>query len=316
MLGFAALLSILSSCSGGARPVGAGSGGAKTRPPQTGLGDFSCPAVQSAGRSGVVEDARLDEVSGVVFSRRDPGVLFVHNDSGDAARVYALSTTGQLVAQLDLSGVEARDIEDIAADERFLYLGDIGDNEERRESVSVYRVPQPKLKGGGDFELLEPARPEILTLVYPDGAHDAEALLVDPRDESLIVVTKARAGPSLVMSAGPAPWSRGGPVRLTEVARLELGWSWLGPSQMATGGDISADGSRIAVRTYTHLHLFERGRNESLSQALERRGSCATVLQLEPQGEAIAFGASRGALWTLSEGKNQPIRRYLIREER
>lgn len=273
-----------------------------------------CPAVSSPVRGGVVEDQRLDEVSGLVFSRRDPGVIFVHNDSGDAARVYALETTGRLVARLELLGVEAQDIEDIACDERFLYLGDIGDNKEARESVSVYRFVQPKLALGDSPELLKLYPQETLTLVYPDRAHDAETLLVDPKDGSVLIVTKDRRGPSSVMSTGPRPWSRKGPVRLEEVARLELGWSWLGPSRLATGGDISSDGAWIAVRTYTHLHLFRRESEGSLPLSLSL-GGCATVLQLEPQGEAVAFGTSGRFVWTISEGRHQPIWRYAMHED-
>ena len=65
-----------------------------------------------------------------------------------------------------------------------LYVGDIGDNASRRASIDVYRVPEPRVGAAAS------APAARLRLRYPDGAHDAEALLVDPLRGDLVIVTK------------------------------------------------------------------------------------------------------------------------------
>ena len=86
------------------------------------------------------------EISGLVASPTQPGVLWAHNDSGDRARIFALRNDGSLIASLDVPGAEATDWEDIAVgpgDD--LLLGDIGDNQSVRKDIDIYRVPEPRL---------------------------------------------------------------------------------------------------------------------------------------------------------------------------
>ncbi len=155
----------------------------------------SLPA--DAIRLGVVTEKRLREISGLVASRRYPGILWVHNDGSDG-RLYALRTNGQVAAVFKLPA-PVQDLEDIAigpgreAGTSDLYLGDIGDNDASRRSIAVHRLPEPELPSGpvsGKPGAL--ARMESFALAYPDGGHDAEALLADPLTGDLFVVTKEK----------------------------------------------------------------------------------------------------------------------------
>ena len=57
-------------------------------------------AASTAGiKVGTVMAPATREASGIVASRKNPGVLWVHNDSGDTARLFALSYTGKLPQQ-------------------------------------------------------------------------------------------------------------------------------------------------------------------------------------------------------------------------
>ena len=79
-------------------------------------------------RSGWLDEKFIPESSGIVKSRRYPGIFWVHNDSGNPPLLFAIKGDGQIVRQFRL-GVPNLDWEDIAIDDHgHLYIGDIGNN--------------------------------------------------------------------------------------------------------------------------------------------------------------------------------------------
>jgi hypothetical protein len=152
-------------------------------------------------------------------------VLWTHNDSGDRPRVLAVDRAGALLADVAIAGAEAVDWEDIAIGPAApggagdaLYIADTGDNDGVRPEVVVYRVREPDPAAGGPGTSAPAQR---LALRYPDGAHDAEALLVDPAGGALVVVTKSFGGESGVYVATRPSASAVTLLRLR--ARLSLG---------------------------------------------------------------------------------------------
>ena len=147
--------------------------------------------------------------------------------------------------------------------------------------------------------------PVLHRLTYPDGPHDAEALLVDARGVPT-VVTKSVGVAGIYQPEGPL---RGeGPIPLVHVADLTLPTSTTqgGPvgglgTRTVTGGAVSADGRVVALRTYTDAWLFPVPDGGGVADAL--RGTPVQVpLPGEPQGEAVAF-ATDGTLLSGSEGR-------------
>jgi hypothetical protein len=268
------------------------------------------PAI--CGRLRTVVTGRLaapeaTEISGLVVSPTQPGVLWAHNDSGDRARIFALRSDGSLIASLDVPGAEAIDWEDIAvgpADD--LLLGDIGDNKSVRKVIDIYRVPEPRLADGPATT----ATATRLRLTYPDGAHDAETLLADPRTGEIVIVTKRLDGRSGVY-AGKAP-ARDAPGEtvLRHTGDLRLGFAGL-----ATAGDVSADGRTIAIRTYTALYAWTRNPGASLAATLARK-PCVGSAQLgrEGQGESLALNRDGRSFFTVPEGAGAALRRYSVRK--
>jgi hypothetical protein len=259
--------------------------------------------------TGRVSTAQATELSGLVASPGQPGVLWTHNDSGDRPRVLAVRHDGSLIADLDVPGAEAVDWEDLALGPgpagRALYLGDIGDNREVRETIDVYRVPEPQATAGASAT----APATRLRLRYPDGAHDAETLLVAPRGDELVIITKQFSGDSGVYVArvptgAVAP--DGPPLTLRRAGSVHLGLGGL-----ATAGDVSADGRIVAVRTYTTFYVWDVARGATLAATL-KRAPCRGTLGLgdEGQGEALALSAHGGAFFTVPEGAEPAIRRY------
>src|SRR5262245_50346447 len=157
--------------------------------PVTAAGPAPCPEYSPhATRTGRVP-AELRELSGFAASRVHRGVFWAHNDSGNVLALYAMRPDGSIVATFPIRGATARDPEDIpvgpctaGSAQSCIYLGDIGDNGSRRQSVQILKVPEPQRLDGG------PLVPTILPFRYADGPSNAEALLVDPATARVFVI--------------------------------------------------------------------------------------------------------------------------------
>jgi hypothetical protein len=255
-----------------------------------------CPAFAAGVTTGIVANDALVELSGIAESRKSPGVFWAHNDSGDSARFFALAADGRHLGTLALTGAGARDWEGMAigageaAGDWFLYAGDIGDNSAVRPDVRVYRVLEPDVDpGAAPVDLAAPA--DTLTVVYPDGAHNAETLLLDPLADELLIVTKE--APAGAVFRVPGPFVPGAVVTAERVAEIGVA--------IATAGDISPAGDEILVRGYGSASLWRRVGDESLADAFARE-ACAVPLVAEPQGEAIAFAADGSGYYSATEG--------------
>jgi hypothetical protein len=264
------------------------------------------PALCGALRArvtGRVEDPTANELSGLVRSRSQPGLLWSHDDSGAGPVLYGLRTDGRVAARPTVSGAQAEDWEDIAAGpgprgEPLLYVGDIGDNRSARPAIDVYRLAEPR---AGAAATAPAAR---LRLRYPDGAHDAEALLVDPLRGDLVIVTKvlgsARAyRASARLAAGSDTTLRAGPAIAMS---------------LVTAGDVSADGRVVVLRGYDRVGVWVRRGRERLTTTL-RRAPCLSPTSLagEGQGEAIALDRRGTSFLTVAEGSPAVLRRYAPR---
>jgi hypothetical protein len=252
-------------------------------------------------RIGTIKDPAIVEASGVVQSRRHPGVLWVHNDSGDTARVFAITKKGVALRQYTLTGAGAVDWEDIAISAGSngapdtLYLGDIGDNNSVRNNINVYAIPEPD-----PAHDTSAAAPQVEPLLYPDGAHNAEAMFVDPASRDLFIVTKEFSGNSRVYRKQGGLLS--GQPTLSLVANLSLGGG-----ELVTAGDISPDGSAIVLRTYGAVFVWSRKPGEDIATAFTRP-PCHAPSPAEQQGEAISIDPNGLGYVTTSEGVHAPIR--------
>jgi len=256
--------------------------------------------------SGRVSARAVTELSGLVLSRLQARVAWAHNDSGDRARLFAIAPSGRLLADLTVPGAEHIDWEDVALGRApgpgdALYVGDIGDNLAARSAIVVYRLPEPRVLGRAPSAT---APAEALTLSYPDGPQDAEALLVDPSSGALLVVTKDFEGTARVYVAErPSPDATTTMRYARKVA--------LGTGEAVTAGDVSANGRTIVLRSYDRAFVWSRRRGESVAAAMRRR-PCAARADLagEGQGEALAVTRDGRSFYTVPEGARPVLRRY------
>lgn len=263
-----------------------------------------------------VADTELTEVSGIATSRRNPGVLWAHNDSGGGPDVYAVGEDGGDLGRFRLGGdATAVDWEDMTVGPGpqegvdHLYLGDIGDNRSQRDGVVVYRVAEPEVDvaaatAGPPADVTIDAV-DTLSLTYPDGAHDAETLLSDPVSGDVLVVSKQWDGVASGVYRIPADAAPGAPIvmeRVGEVPGVE--------GQMVTSGDIAPDGSLVALRTYAHVLVWDRGPGQSVAEALSAGEPCEAPPPSEIQGEALAFSADGEGYVTVAEGNVPALNRF------
>jgi hypothetical protein len=272
----------------------------------------SCPQYSSPSSIGTVQNSVLTEASGLAASRQSPGVLWSHNDSLGANAVYALGLDGASLGTFTLSGSSAIDWEDIAigpgpaSGVDYLYVGDIGDNFNIRPNIRVYRVPEPTVDLSQPQGKVTLSDVETITLAYPDGSRDAETLMIDVNGDMYIVTKRVSAVGRVYRAAFPQATS--GTITLEFVG--EIPWGSVNGAQGATAGDIARDGSAVIVRRLSGLTpaatLWRRAPGTTLPDVFTQPG-CDLAMPPQPQGEAICFAPEDLSLYTLSEGRSQPI---------
>lgn len=249
-------------------------------------------------------DLELVELSGLA---QLPTGLWAHNDSGDEARLFRLDERGRTIAVVRLADVTATDWEDLSGvgtdDE--LFVGDIGDNAGDRSEVTVHQVTLPDPEVTGEATLPAEAVTTI-TLRYPDGPRDAEALIVDPVTRDLVIVHKRFGGAAEVYRATEADW-QDGEAELFRDGIVDLGSS---PLDAVTAADVTVDGQVVLVRTYGAVLAFPRRPEQSLGAALVENPPCDAASAIEVQGEAIA--ATPAGYVTISEGRRPRINRFAV----
>jgi hypothetical protein len=269
----------------------------------------ACSGELIAANGGRLTDSKLKEISGIDNGSVNPNLYWVHNDSGDSARVFAVNPSGATQRVYNLSGASAVDWEDIGvgpgpqAGASYLYLADIGDNATSRSEIVVYRVLEPTVTPGSTTSL---SGVGALRLRYPDGAHNAESFLVDPVTGELFIIEKTAQGGTARIYRAPANLAAGSLTTLTLVGSLALP---SGATNLVTGADLSADGSQIAVRTYAAVLLWNRASGTSIAEALAS-APCAGPVPPESKGEAVAFRSDGRGYVTVGEGTNQVMHTY------
>ncbi len=255
--------------------------------------------------AGSLASSAIHEASGIAASRRNPNVLYTHNDSGGLNVIYAFNPQGKHLGAYIISGALAQDWEDIAvgpgpaAGVSYIYIGDIGDNAVNQPIHSIYRIPEP---AAGENQL-----PVSVTLFgtgiirfrYPDGPRDAETLMVDPLTRDLYVISKREAQVRVYRAAYPQ--STTSIITLQKVATLGF--------TSAVGGDISPDGGEILVKTYGQVYFWKRKAGQSVAQAM---GGAPLRLPYTPeiQSEAIGWKADASGYYTVGEGSGQSLHFY------
>ncbi len=256
---------------------------------------------------GTIQSNEINEASGLVASRSNPGVLWTHNDSGGGNFIFALNELGHHLGIYTVNEASNRDWEDMAignnpsTGQPEIYLADIGDNQLSNNTKFIHIVPEPQVSPSQNPTALELTASHTISFVYPDNInYDAETLLYDQRTSTFYVITKRHANNSetydkifsinydLDSEIQVATYE--GQVNIPVDGIVNHG---------ATGGDISPDGNFILVKNYQNVFMWER-RNLSIPEALSQPYIEVPYI-MEPQGEAIAWRYDNNGYFTVSE---------------
>jgi hypothetical protein len=288
-----------------------------------------CAQAATVSFSGPTEVGQLaapprNEGSGLAASCRTPELLWTHDDSGGQPVLYAVAADGKLRGSLRVNGVQNVDWEDIASGEfkgkPCLIVGDTGDNDEKRRSISLHVVEEPgaeKLSPGVEISAAPLAS---LRVIYEDGARDCEAIAFDAKEGAVYLLTKRNDVPRLYRVALPAELKSGDvrarfvgfvprlpqPNAVQKMVKGHLGKRRGWPTSM----DFTADGSAAIVLTYGDVAWFERRSGESWADALGREPAILAA-HLLPQAEAICFSRDGAHIFVASE-----LARALVRYDR
>jgi hypothetical protein len=223
-----------------------------------------------------ITDARITESSGLAV---DPAgnIYWTVNDSGDRGVAYGIGLDGKVQGSLNFRA-QPVDVEAVAVHKDRLYVGDIGDNNGRRSFVRVFYFNSPRANGltvsyhAYDFR-------------YPDGPHNAEALLVNDSGR-LFIVTKDQDG---AIYAAPRKPDRQGVNELKKVGTA--------PSEV-TDGTFLPGGDKIALLTYSSVSVIDASTYEVLA---------SSPIPPQPQAESLTLSLDEQSLLVGSEGKKSKV---------
>ncbi|MQA77858.1 MAG: hypothetical protein GEV10_05160 [Streptosporangiales bacterium] len=230
-------------------------------------------------------DERIDTSSGLAVLPAEPDHVFTINDSGPT-RVFGVSADdGRSDATMRLRNADKVDWEAIAPGKgRTLWIGDIGDNDAQRDSVTVYRFRLPDDLATGFYEA-----DDSYELTYPDGAHDAEALLVNPKNSHTYIVTKDEKGGALY--------------RADDLGEGQNELRKLGAMPpLITDGAFRSDGEQFVLRSYTTGYVYSTGGKQLAKFELPK----------QKQGEGIAYAPGGKSLLLSSEGAGSEVLRLRL----
>jgi hypothetical protein len=257
-----------------------------------------------------VKSGKLEEVSGLAASVNNPGLLWVHNDSGNDAEIFLIDSKVDIQQTYVLAGIDNRDWEDIVVGpgpdsaKQYIYIAEIGDNEAIYQWKNIYRFEEPSwtVKGGRkskDPEDIIITEFDTITFQLPGERKDTEALIIDPSTRDLFIFSK-REEPVYIYQL-PFPQE----TRDTTTA-IELGLVRL---TQIVAGDISADGNEILLKNYNHIYYWKNSSNKPLAELLQEE-PLEIPYDVEPQGESIGWARDGSGFFTISE-KNKGKKSFL-----
>ncbi len=217
---------------------------------------------------GTLDSSLVSESSGMAASQEFSDRLYHINDSGDGPHFYVSKLNGTGLRKVAWTTQDStplpQDTEDLAVgpcpsgavSKNCLFIGDIGDNLKNRNEIRVVVVGET-----AEFSESVPAL-RLLSLKYPDGPHDAEAMVVTDKGDLYLftkeVTAQKQAGPSQIFRLEAERWmssandlhelTRVGEINVPALLPSDGVLGYLG--RIVTGASLHPDGSRVVLLTY------------------------------------------------------------------
>ena len=151
--------------------------------------------------SGTIYDRDIGEASGIAASHIHEDLVWVINDSGNSASIYALNPKGKVLGTLNMEGISNNDWEDLASfkyeGKPYILIADIGDNAARRKACFLHFLEEPDIEKTPDRFSLSVKPSWSMTYTYEDGPRDCESVAVDILNEKIFLLSKRDNPPIL-----------------------------------------------------------------------------------------------------------------------
>ena len=185
------------------------------------------------------------ESSGILKSKKYEGVYYIHDDSFEKARLYAINLSGHLINIFDIKNSTNIDWEDIGYINNQLFIADSGDNFNYRKNLQIYIFDEPNpykdknitIKKTINFHFKE----KTIFSPFFDRNYDCEASY--SKDNKIYLLTKRRSDNNTTLY-----------VIKKDVAKKI---SWFNIGGMVTAADYSKDDDLVAVLTYKGIWIFK-----------------------------------------------------------
>jgi len=271
-------------------------------------------------RSGTIFDRNIGEASGLAVSRIHGDIIWVINDSGNSASVYALNPGGEVMGTLNIQGVSNNDWEDLASFEyqgkSYILIADVGDNAARRKACFLHFIEEPDIKRNSNLFTLSAKPSWSMTYTYEDGPRDCEAVAVDIIHEKVFLLSK-RDIPLLLYELPLAKQQNAVARKRAEIEPLPKRTQgirdYIESSNQPTAMDISPDGLSAVILTYGSAFYFSN--KESADWATVVSGSPRRIM-FPPlrQAESVCFDKDGSSIFITSEQIPAPLLKIDVSE--
>jgi len=212
-----------------------------------------CASWHTIGQVGELP-SRIDESSGIAFSRRYPDRVYHVNDSGDVGSLFITDRAGKNLREVKIRGFDPVDVEDLGmapcGDGRScIVIADVGNNDLDRRAVELIFVEEVD-------RFPDSVRPlKRVRIRYPGQAYDSESVAVHPDGTILLLTKNSREGTAQLFKLSSGQWSTsdGAVQQLSHAGAIDL--KKVFPDvflllRSPTSMDISEDGRRLLILTY------------------------------------------------------------------
>ncbi len=268
---------------------------------------------------GNLEHRAINESSGLAVSRRTPGIMWTHNDSGGLPRLFVSTIEGRHLAIVNVRGASNRDWEDMASysfdGKDWLLIADVGDNRAVRKQYILYIIEEPEIDLNRENQILEAPVAEKIRFVYEDGARDCEAVGVDTVLRQILLLSKRDVPPVLyslpIRSEGDDPIIAKRLVAVSKIPRPTAEDIADDPRygkyrSMPTAMDVNRNGTLAIVITYKDAYKFRRNMGKTWEESFVETPRILP-LPKRRQGESGCFSAEGQAVFVGTEGRPAPI---------
>ena len=247
-----------------------------------------------------INDERLKEVSGISESQLVDNIIWLHNDSQDNPRIFAINLNGEVIAEVTLKNATNVDWEEIKVvknpndSQSYIYIGDIGDNLEVRNDYKFYVLQEPIIDTNKRNQQIEVSEYQMINFEYPDKKHDCEAFFVE--NNVIHIFTKRDSMAHYFTLKNPIANNKNIAEFQTKTKIGQFRTRY--PTSRIVGADLSNNEQHLLVKSYDSVYYFKASSDWKSTLSAEPQ---FVYYVPEVQGEAICWNKKDTGFWTLSE---------------